>query len=362
MDFHFCKSRFFGALLTIATIICLCFLLNGCSKADGNISPSSALVENGMTRQEFYSLLYKEITQDELLRSIYFPKLTTHNAVSVLCESIGEREFSEESHEALVYKAKTKNIASLEITSRVYRQGGEPEQTYWLWKSRVHKPDDYAPWSSLIADFGCVRDENKAAVALLCEVGLAKLTMNQEDFSVHLYPDEVITESEVNLLREKVSLRQRLEPSNAISTHDHNGNEIYLCFSDSISLFMFKNLLTYLSSNNEILNTFVYFDEAGTELSLWVNSVSGGMFSIPLNVAKGVACSLPYNANAAFLEQRFGIVASMLPSKMQNDVFQDFESINQGEHTYDCGENGSFKVTISVVSSDLRNVIYFKVT
>lgn len=365
MDFHFCKSRFLVALLMTIIVVCLVFLLNGCYETGRNISYPPALVENGMSRQDFYSLLYKEITQDELLRSIYFPKRIIHDAVAVLCESSGELEFSEESHEALVFKAKTENIANLKITSKVYRQGDEPEQTIWLWQSRTCKPDDYAPWSSLIADFDTIKEENKAAVAILCEVGLAKLTTNQDDYSVYLYPDEIITESEANLLREKIRLRQRFEPSNAILTHDHNGKEIYLCFSDSISLFIFENIFAHLSQNNEILNSFVYFDEKGTELSLWINSVSGGMFSIPLNIVQGAVCTLPYYANKALLKQRLDVIKAMIPNSAKIDAERNFasilhENITGSEFSYTFSGEKDLKISISLAPSDSSSVIYIK--
>ena len=115
-----------------------------------------------------------------------------------------------------------------------------------------------------------------------------------------------------------------------------------------------------------MLNSFVYFDEKGTELSLWVNSVSGGMFSIPLNIAQGVVCALPYYANTALLEQRFGIITAMLPPPTQSKAANDFVQVickntNKADFLYTVSQKTNFKISVSIAPSESNSVIYIKV-
>ena len=123
MDLRKCKSQLLASLLSLSLSISAIFLFAGCSKETAKTSPSAS-TEESMTRQAFYSLLYKEITQDELLRSIYFPETTQLDAAKILCNISGEREFSEESQAELVYNAKLKSVSNLRIATKTLKQNG----------------------------------------------------------------------------------------------------------------------------------------------------------------------------------------------------------------------------------------------
>lgn len=363
MDLRKCKSQLLASLLSLSLSISAIFLFAGCSKETAKTSPSAS-TEESMTRQAFYSLLYKEITQDELLRSIYFPETTQLDAAKILCNISGEREFSEESQAELVYNAKLKSVSNLRIATKTLKQNDCNNLSLWTWQPNG---DKYSPWSGLIADFDMISDENKEAVVFFCEAGLANLAENQEDYSVFLHPDEIVSEKEATQMREKIKKRQIGAPLCAILSHDHEGNDIYLRFSDSVSYFLFKNMTEYLTVAGEVLNSFVYFDETGAELSLWISTASGGMFSVPLNIARGSICHFPCQYNSALLSQRLDVIKAMLPFSVKSKASSDFETILSARDSnedliYECKGANDFKITISCVFAENSiSSLYFKV-
>ena len=355
------KTRIISfSILFLANIFLLCSC-NSNSKTQTHI-PTADILQNEMSRQSFYAYLYNEIAQDDLLRSTYFPEVTQQTSEKLLADNFISAEYQANSYETLVYQAKKDNLSNLSISTRNYRQGKSEPREIWFWgKSN----SEYAPWNTLIEDFDEIADENKAAVVFFCNAGLAKLSENTSKYTLSFKPNEKVSNEEALQLQQAVKAKTRCTPVNGISTTDHEGNEILLCFSDPTTLFMFKNTTEYLSKHGEIINSFVFFDEKGTELSLWINSVSGGMFSIPLNIGQGEPCILPCYSNVTNLKQRLNILKSLLPNEEQQKASADFETLFNGENlnksfSYSLSDKMRADIAITFSQEEYKGTVCFK--
>ena len=356
------KARIISFLIFF--FVCI-FAFNNCSNSKNpqlNI-PSAQIFHSGISRQSFYAALYNEITKDELLKSIYFAQIKEQNTEKLLYENSFPAESNDTSYESLLLQAKKSNLSSLSILTQEYNQGLNDSREIWLWSK---SKSQYSPWDNLIRDFDEIADENKTAVVFFCNIGLAKLNENLSEYSFSFNPNEEIPEPEALQLQEAINTKVRRDRINSISTSDHEGKEILLCFSDPTTLFIFKNTTEYLSKNKEIINSFVFFDEKGTELSLWINSVSGGMFSIPLNIGQDTPCILPCYSNKIILQQRLNIVKAMLPNEEYKKADTDFENLlncaaAEKSYSYSLNKKTRLDITVSF-SQEYTGYVCFKVT
>ncbi|MBE7058929.1 MAG: hypothetical protein E7387_07535 [Ruminococcaceae bacterium] len=357
------KTRIISFLLFF--FVCI-FTLSNCnnSKNPQTDIQASQIIQSGISRQSFYTTLYNEIATDELLRSAYFAEITEQSPEDLLNGNFLTTEKHDTSYESLIHQAKKDNLSNLSILTRNYSQGSNDPKAIWLWGKNN---SSYSPWDSLIEDFDEIADESKTAVVFFCNTGLAKLNENQSNYTLSFKPNEKIPEAEALQLQQSIKAKMRKDSTNSIPTTDHEGNEILLCFSDPTTLFMFKNLTEYLSEREEIISSFVFFDEKGTELSLWINSVSGGMFSIPLNIGQGAVCVLPCYSNKTFLKQRLDIVNSLLPKGERQKANADFEALLNSEiyeknFSYSLNEKTRADITVSFSREEYSGTVYFKTT
>lgn len=350
---------------SIFFFVCI-FTFSNCrnSKNPQSDIPTAQIFQSGISRQSFYAALYNEISKDELLCSAYFAKITKQNSEKLLYDNSLSTEINDNSYEALLLQTKKDNLLNLDISTHESKQGANDSREIWLWGKST---SNYSPWDSLIEDFDEIAEENKTAVVFFCNIGLAKLSENLSDYSFSFNPNAEITEAEALQLQQAIKAKVRRDSINSIPTTDHEGKEILLHFSDPTTLFMFKNMTEYLSQNGEIINSFVFFDEKGTELSLWINSVSGGMFCIPLNVGQGTQCVLPCYSNKTFLKQRLNIVKALLPDEERQKAATDFEVLLNSETTeksysYSLNAKMHLDITVSFSQADYNGTVYFKTT
>ena len=317
-----------------------------------------------ISRQDFYNLLYREITQDELLRSTYFPEYSEQDGANFLCGDASSFDNRENSYEALLFLTRKQKLSKLSIKTCKYRQGEDNVQTVWLWQNNQTANN---MWSSFIDDFKGVSDKNRQAVTFFCNAGLAKITENPVERTYSLCPDEIISAEEKTQTRQLINSRKRFTPANAIETKDHNGNNILLSFSDTDTFFMFRDLLAYLSESNDIIDSFVYFDETGTELSLWINSYSGGMFAMPLDIGHGTLCKLPCSSDSTLIKQRLGVIRAILPSDVKEKASVDFEKIiskdwSVQKFVYTSNSRSNLEYIVSFVpSGEFGHTVYFSI-
>ncbi len=356
------KTRIISFLIFFFACI---FTFSNCGKSKNPQSeiPTPQIFQRGISRQSFYAALYNEITKDELLKSTYFAQIKEQSTEKLLYGNSFSAKSNDTSYESLLFQAKKSNLSNLNISTREYKQGLNDPRELWLWGRNT---SSYSPWDNLIGDFDEIADENKTAVVFFCSIGLAKLSENLSEYSFSFNPKEEIPESEALQLQQTVNTKVRRDSINSITTTDHEGKEILLCFSDPTTLFMFKNATVYLSQNKEIINSFVFFDEKGTELSLWINSVSGGMFSIPLNIGQETPCILPCYSNKVFLQQRLNIVKALLPNGERQKADIDFENLlkfEDAEKSYSYFLNKKTRLDITVsFSQEYTGYVYFKTT
>lgn len=357
---NFISILFVCLILLILTCLCL---LPGCSNSREESIPSTAMHDE-ISRQDFYNLLYHEITQDELLRSTYFPEYFEQDGANFLCGDASSFDNRENSYEALLFLTRKQKLSKLSIKTCKYRQGEDNVQTVWLWQNNQTANN---MWSSFIDDFKGVSDKNRQAVTFFCNAGLAKITENPVERTYSLCPNEIISAEEKTQTRQLINSHKRFTPANAIETKDHNGNNILLSFSDTDTFFMFRNLLAYLSESNDIIDSFVYFDETGTELSLWINSYSGGMFAMPLDIGHGTLCKLPCSSDSTLIKQRLGVIRAILPSDVKEKASVDFEkiiskdwSVQKFVYTSDSRPNLEYIVSF-VPSGEFGHTVYFSI-
>lgn len=342
-------------------IVLFLFLSASACRQSSSIEPSKGNDDAaaGLTRQEFYYEIYHEILNDDLLRSVYLPHRTRLDSIALLC---GTDRYENDTYEERMRLRKAESAFLTDIETLKYRQPGASgiqEETRWIWRS----PGEAAKlWEGLLSDFSIISEKNREAAVFLCESGLARICQDPNTYTLALYPDEPVSAEEAASLRNTIRSYSRIPPVHAIKTYDPEGNEILLCFSDPISLFTFKNLMSYLDAQKEAERTFVYFDEAGARLSLWISSVTGGMIAVPLDLAYGSICNLPYYANPALEQQRLGIAAAMLPEihrvqflEQAGQTFQNAEK--QPRFHYVIGESGpSVSVTFSYTDKDTGTI------
>lgn len=277
------------------------------------------------TRQEFYYEVYRKILNDEILRGVYLPSRTRSGAADLLC---GENLYEPGTYRYRVYARKRESASrmTVETLKYGYADNAVPRQR-WIWRA---PENSVALWSGLLSDFAEVDEKNREAVAFLCDAGLARIQEDTSAYLLRLGPNEPVTAEEAEALSAAVDSYVRAIPGNAVRTCDPEGNDILLCFSDPVSLFAFRGLITRLHGSGEIDRSFVYYDETGTVLSLWISSASGGMVSIPLDLAFGAVCALPYAGDCALFQQRLEIAAAILPENQRAQFLSDMTGAREG--------------------------------
>lgn len=333
-------------------VLFLCISVAGCRKSrDKAALQPGQHVQQGLTRQEFYRDVYCKLLGDPLLRDIYFPVYTRLDSVPLLC---GEDTYEDGSYQERMRSLRAEQAGLMNIRRRKYVQDGSV-QTVWTWRA----PEDPAClWERLVSDFSAVSEANREAVVFMCESGLAKLTMNADSYTFTLSPDEPVTQDEAEALSALIRAYSRPDPVHAVRAQDPDGQEILLCFSDPVSVFSFRNLLACLQERNEIERAFVYFDNAGTELSLWISSASGGMFAVPLDLARGRTCILPYSGNTALIRHRLTVASAVLPESLRNHFSAEFSvcpTSKDGQRTffYKIGGTG-YALSLSFLDAEAR--------
>lgn len=277
------------------------------------------------TRQEFYYEIYRKILNDEILRSVYLPSRTRSGAADLLC---GENLYEPGTYRYRVYARQRESASrmTVETLKYGYADNAVPRQR-WIWRA---PENSVALWSGLLSDFAEVDEKNREAVAFLCDAGLARIQEDASACLLRLEPNEPVAAEEAEALSAALASYVRSVPGNAVRTCDPEGNDILLCFSDPISLFAFRSLITRLHSVGEIDRSFVYYDETGTVLSLWISSASGGMVAIPLDLAYGAVCALPYAGDSALFRQRLEIAAAILPENRRAQFLADMAGALRG--------------------------------
>lgn len=355
----FLEKFFLRSVALLVLFLSILISGSGCLRKDHTVMKAESSPMHGLTRQEFYYNLYHEILDDSLLRDIYLPEQIHVSSVDFLCEEI---QYESGTYQERMYRLRKENASLMTIQRPEYRQtgpGGLYTQARWSWRN----PEDAVLlWENLLSDFSDVSNRNREAVVFFCETGLARIHRDQNNDTLSLYPNEAISKSEADELSAAVHSYTHFIPINAIQTYDPEGNEILLCFSDPVSLFIFQNLISYLQSENEIIHSFIYFDETGTELSLWINSASGGMFSIPLDLIRGGGCTLPCSANPALIRQRLKIAASILPEACRGQFSEEItRTLQDGDREriwfYDIGKTGySISVSYRIVEEYIGTI------
>ena len=344
----FLEKFFWQSIALLVLFLSILISGSGCLRKDHTVMKAESSPMHGLTRQEFYYKLYHEILDDSLLRDIYLPEQIPVNSVDFLC---GEIQYETGTYQERMYRLRKEHASLMTIQKLEYRQtgpGGLYAKAHWSWRN----PENAVLlWENLLSDFSDVSNKNREAVVFFCETGLARIQRDQNSYTLSLYPDEPISRNEADELSAVVHSYTHFIPINAIKTYDPEGNEILLCFSDPVSLFIFQNLISYMQSENEIIHSFLYFDETGTKLSLWINSASGGMFSIPLDLVHGGVCALPCSANPALIRQRLKIAASIIPECCRGQFSEEMsQTLQNGDREriwfYDIGKTG-YSVSVS---------------
>ncbi len=313
-----------GFLLLILSVLLWTSAAGGCARERDAPQAAESAASAGRTRQDFYYEIYHQILNDELLRGVYAPVFTDGDSASLLCE---ETRYESGTYQERMRLLKSESASFMTVRNARYRQaGGGIPQARWIWRS---PGSAVRIWEGLLADFGAVSDRNKEAVAFLCEAGLARLRPAGNAYTLALFPDEPVLQSEADELAAAMRSYARPLPENAVRTCDPEGNEILLCFTDPLSRFTFRSLVSFLEEQKELEHSFVYFNETGTDLSLWINTASGGMVAVPLDFARGNVCELPYSANTAMLRQRQEIAAALLPECCRSQFLSDAAQVLQ---------------------------------
>lgn len=297
-------------VIGLFVVICFC---SGCRS--GQAAPCNT-AEVGMTRQEFYREIYEEILSDKTLRAVYLP-LRTETDPDFAARLCGDPPEQGNSYSGELYRLKAEQADRLTVRTFIYAQPGSMgtgAETYYIWR---FPGNEEALWSALISDFNEIEEQNKDAVLLLCRLGFALLEEDAERFRITLSPNDPVSREEADDLRHKIRTRTRLQPINTLLSRNPDGNEISLCFSDPLSLFTVKRLTEHLRSQNNFSKSFVYFDETGTQLSLWIAPARSGLFSVPLDIAPGSSLILPWHGDGTALRERLEIAASFLPGPSQ---------------------------------------------
>lgn len=303
-------------------IACIAFLV-GCSGESAPHIPYTSKTDT-ICRQDFYDHIYNEILRDEILRDFYIPRQTFEESFTLLCEEGLYFDEDNHSYESLLLKKKKDALINLRILSPDFSYGTNNGKSIWFW-SENRSFEDF--WRSYWCDYDKLRPENKNAANFFCFSGLTSSIKTLHDSSSSPSLDEPISLEEQDCVRDFLKSRRIFEPANSIHTKDHNGNEIILCFSDSKTYIMFDNFLSDLSEKNDLINTFVYFDETGTELALWINTLSNGMFALPLNIYQGSALTLSCPAEKTFIQNKFNLLVSLLPQDVQDKAHSDYKSL-----------------------------------
>lgn len=330
-------------VIGLLAVICFC---SGCGSGQAVLRNPA---EINVTRQEFYREIYEEILTDKTLRDVYLP-LRVETASGFAARLCGDPPEQENGYSGELYRLKAGQAGLLTARTFVYAQPGSTgagAETYYFWR---FPENEETLWSALLSDFNEVEEQNKDAVLLLCRLGFALLQEDPEQFRITLSPNEFISLEEAAALRRKVQLRTRLCPVNVISSLDPDGSEIQLCFSDPLSLFTVKRLTEHLRSRSNFGKSFVYFDETGTRLSLWIAPARSGLFSVPLDIAPGSSLTLPWHGDNAALRERLEIAASFLPDAGQEAFFKAAQNreVDDTGFRYVLGESGA-AARISVI-------------
>lgn len=313
-----------------------------CACNTSNIEEAIKTLDTNITYQEFYGMLYEEIKQNDILRQVYLPDISREIGYTALC---GDLKFEKGSYEEALYKVKEKNSAPLYVETRKYSQGETSNEIRWVWDISSGNV-----WENLLSDYGEIAPEYIDAVNFFCDSGLAQIEENSEEYILKINPNSNITYEKAAQIRGNVLSYKQFMPLNAVKTYDYSGNEILLCFSDTLSLFTFKNLINNLHENSELLRSFIYFDLTGTAVSLWIQSNSGGVFSVPLDFASGREILLEY-AGSAILEHRINIISSIIPNGFKKYFTKEsLRILNESGKSHKlCYKTGSdFAKTISV--------------
>lgn len=326
-----------GKGITYLVMLCLLAAV-GCQSEKGAGGPEIAPVRT-ITRQDFYKELYDRIRGDAILRSIYIPcdtVLEQGESSSFTQKLCGNPLQGGSDFQSQMSALKMQSASCMALQTRKYQQsgaGGELQETRYIWR---FPGSSGKLWEDLIADFAEVSPQNQEAVLFCCESGLAAIYEDPENFELKLCPDEPVENSEIETMNEYIQSHRRPAPLHGIETHDTDGNKIFLCFSDAKTLLPIKRTMQYLQQNQDIENSFLYFDSAGVQVSLWISSLSSGMLTIPLDFGKGAVLEFPVQTdNPELMLNKFKIAAAALPQKLEEQFLSDVRSAMQSDLSSD---------------------------
>ena len=343
----------------IAYLVMLCLLAAvGCrSKKEAARTGGSGIAPPGnITRQDYYKKLYDRIRGDAILRSIYIPCDTVLDQgedsalTRKLCGNLlqGGSDF-----QAQMSARKIQSASCMAAQTQKYQQTGtegELQEIRYIWR---YPGSSGKLWEDLIADFEAVLPQNKEAVLFCCESGLAAIYEDPENFELKLSPDEPMKNTEIETIDRYIQSHRRPIPIHGIETRDTDGNKILLCFSNAKTLFPIKKILQNLQRNHDIENSFLYFDSAGVQLSLWINTLSSGMIALPLDFGRGAGMEFPFQAGSPeHIPDKFKIAASVLPQRLEEQFLADVRASMQsgreyGEYHYQITSDYSAEISYS---------------
>lgn len=328
----------------VVILFLLFVCLPGCHSTEHTLPVPHGIT---VTRQDFYAQVYDEIRKDNILESVYFPfydewdQGENSDFMRIYC---GDLQYEGKDYAARLQHLKIDSAANMAVRTQMYRQM-EPVRTQYVWR---YPGASVSYWKSLISDFADISQQNIEAVVFMCENGLAAISEDFDSFELKLHPNEVVGSAEINRIYGRIRSHTRPLPLNGIHTRDVDGNPIYLCFSDTVSLLSVKKMMQYLDAQKDIDNSFLYFDASGSILSIWISTFSGGMFSIPLDIGSGGTAALQYNSDTN-KSDKLKTAAALLPGDAQKHLLNTPDPY--GHYEYEIGESGR-RANISIANTD----------
>ncbi len=341
--FFLIKKYRWQILLSLFTL--LVFLCSSCER--NTQIPNTTNQSSVVTRLDYYKKLYNLILNDESLRSIYYPSTCKYDAASFFLDN---NLYDLNSFRDLIYSTKAAALSKFSIEEQSFKNNIFEKQVFLL--SYNTNDTSASVWNNIFSDYNDISEKDRSIIDFFCKKGLILFDFVQSQKYLNI--NKKISQEEIKWLHNIIKSKSLPLPINSVEANDINGNIIHLSLDDPISLEIIKDLISRLTNCNEIINSFIYFNDAGNALSLWINSRSCGVFSIPLLIKANTQLQLPCCLDNISILQRLNIAKSFIP-KSHLDDFHDFcNKINTEDtqnYIFECQYN-NLKVTISITATD----------